>query len=393
MRLPVYPGRGGRGHPTLPTPKYLIEHKALCNLRVEKLKTNRFSLLDQTDDDFEHFNNPVEVSNKKENKGKTIGKISGNKKNSMEIPNSITQDHETRTAPDIEIQNNDDTGDFTKVTHMKKKKKKYHTRSPKDFYEQKRIILLEESKNRKIRRNVENMMISQKMRPLSQMVDTMDMDMEEPEDDNKMQEEFIEENNPYETVENGNVKEEMWMKINSLCKEMELTINIEKDDSLEMLREAVHKLESRKKMKEVSKRSGLSTSQEHKSVRKVVSPDGKLHMKKQKCEEKRNCEDEKMQSGDIVNVDDSDIEKCRNLLHILKEVAQTINYEISEKEEEAMKTWDLQELRGKLGSINILKKAYAEKNRLWAPLQFTVILSIRQKIKIYTKNRSKLYPS
>jgi len=80
MRLPVYPGRGGRGHPTLPTPKYLIEHKALCNLRVEKLKTNQFSLLDQTDDDFEHFTNSVEVSNNKENQGKTIGKINEKKK-------------------------------------------------------------------------------------------------------------------------------------------------------------------------------------------------------------------------------------------------------------------------------------------------------------------------
>ena len=65
-----------------------------------------------------------------------------------------------------------------------------------------------------------------------------------------------------------------------------------------------------------------------------------------------------------MNVDDSDIEKCRNLLHIIKEVAQTINYEISEKEEVAMQKWELRELRRKLGSINILKKAYAEKNNI-----------------------------
>ena len=53
MRLPVYPGRGGRGHPTLPTPKYLIEHKAIYTSRMEMLKKNRFSLLDQPDECFE----------------------------------------------------------------------------------------------------------------------------------------------------------------------------------------------------------------------------------------------------------------------------------------------------------------------------------------------------
>jgi len=353
MRLPVYPGRGGRGHPTLPTPKYLIEHKALCLQRAEKLKQNRFSLLDQTNDDFEHFNNPVEVSIKEENQCQKIGKNIGYKKKGIEIPNSIIQDNEPRTAPDIEIQKNEDTGEFTTVTHMRKKKKKYNTRSPKDFYEKQHTNLLEESNNRKFQKNVEDMMISQKMRPLSQKEDLIDIEMEEPEEEDKMQKERVEEDE---------VREKMWTQITNLCKDMELTTNIEKDDTIEMLQVAVTKLKSRRNRPQISESNGLEPLQEHKSVRKVVSPDGKQQLKKQKCEEEKNCEDEQMQSEEIIDV--SNIEKCRNLLHIIKEVALTINYKISEKEEAAMKKWELQELRKKLGSINILKKAYAEKNTI-----------------------------
>jgi len=54
MRLLVYLGRGGRGHPTLPKPKYLIGNdKRIYDLKVEKLKNNQFSVLDQPDVQFE----------------------------------------------------------------------------------------------------------------------------------------------------------------------------------------------------------------------------------------------------------------------------------------------------------------------------------------------------
>ena len=351
MRLPVYPGRGGRGHPTLPTPKYLIEHKAIYTSRMEMLKKNRFSLLDQPDECFEITEKNIENTNVGRAFAMNINNDLGNKKN--EIPDSLQEINGSDNAPGKRLNENEDTEPFTTVLRTRKKKKKYLTRSPKDFYEKRHKTSLEESDKRKFQKKVGNMTFSQNMKPLSQIEEEHDVEMEETDTTHKRRKDYDEENN--DVMGDEVEKKKIWDQILVLCEDMDVRVNIEKDDDIEMLKETVHTLKTKQSHDKVTE----SAKKSNKTI--IVSPDGKSNNKKQRCEDK-DCQDEEMQHVEIETTRDQG--KCDKLLKIIKEVAKTINFEFADEEEEEMQLWDLQQLRKKLGEVNIMKKTYAKRNNI-----------------------------
>ena len=354
MRLPVYPGRGGRGHPTLPTPKYLLEHKAIYATRMEMLKKNRFSLLDQTEDCFDNDSKHIELTCENEGREHDLNKNNDKRNMKKEIPDSLQELQKHCNAPGNRFDEIEDIENFTTVLRTKRKKKKYLTRSPKDFYDRKHKTSLEESNKQKFHGKEGNMTFSQNVRPLSQ-IDESDMNMEEPSTMNKRHKDYDKEVNVNDVMGDTDDKKKLWEQILYLCEEMDVRVNIEKDDDIEMLKEAVHSLKTKQSRGDAIETTRMTS----KTI--IVSPDGKCNNKKQRREEE-NYQDEEMQNVEIELNEDRD--KCIKLLNIIKEVAKTIHIEFATKEEEEMKLWDIHKLRKKLGEVNVMKKEYAEKNNI-----------------------------
>jgi len=354
MRLPVYPGRGGRGHPTLPTPKYLIEHKAIYATRMEMLKKNRFSLLDQADDCFENDEKHIESIGEIERSGYDLNKNNGKRNKKIEIPDSFQEINEPSNAPGSGLDEIENKENFTTVLRTRKKKKKYLTRSPKDFYEKKHKTSLEESNKQKFQRKVGNMTFSQNVRPLSQLEES-DVNMEEPSSMHKRRKDYDEEVNVNDVMGDEGEKKKIWAQIIDLCEDMDVRVNIEQDDDIEMLKETINTLKTKQSRGEAF----ATTRKTSKTI--IISPDGKYNNKKQRRGDE-DYQDEDMQDVEIESNEDQ--EKCIKLLNIIKEVAKTINIEFATKEEEEMKLWDLHQLRKKLGEVNVMKKAYAKKNNI-----------------------------
>jgi len=244
---------------------------------------------------------------------------------------------------------------FTKVLRTRKKKKKYLTRSPKDFYVKNHKTSLEESDKPKFQRKVGNMTFSQNMRPLSQIVEENDVEMEETTATHKRRKDYNEEVNVTAVMGDDEEKQQLWDQILELCEDMEVRVNIEKGDNIEMLKETVQTLKAKQRNDKVTE-SERTTS---KTI--IVSPDGKFNNKKQRCEGK-DCQDEEMQQVEAKS--NREQEKCDKLVTIIKEVAKTINVKFAAIEKEEMQLWDLQRLRKKLGEVNVMKKAYAIKNNI-----------------------------
>ena len=165
-----------------------------------------------------------------------------------------------------------------------------------------------------------------------------------------------------ESIRNG-----LWNEIKKISMELDLPIPETNENSIETLEDALERLQSKKIVKfafskttknaqqfvPTSQQSDVyDTHQEHVTM---VSPDGNKKQKNNHGILVHNLEVE----NDEENEKEHE-ERRENMIQIIKEVAQSIQYTISTQEERNMKSWDMVRLRKKLGEINVCKRKHQD---------------------------------
>ena len=168
--------------------------------------------------------------------------------------------------------------------------------------------------------------------------------------------------------EDDSIRSGLWNEIIKISKELNLPVLMVKDNSIEMLENALEKLESKRVIKSAFSKtnqvdSTSATPSEYEGMRRVtwknaqmVTPDGN---KKQKNSHGLLVCD--LETDNEMNEVQREREERRvSMIQIIKEVAESIKYKITKQDEIHMQSWDMVQLRKKLGEINVCKKKSLE---------------------------------
>ena len=358
MRLHAGPGRGGRGLPWLVKPKYLLQKPLYATLQKDYVDPNNFyGVLESNEENKVNTNAKIqciegledkETCRKKQTNLYDQRKMCEKIPNSKNLPGDIT---ENRIAPEIVKK----TFEFTTVVR-KKRKKKYNIMSPAKYYKNQPIPKKLESH---IKKSVQENKCWDKMpmtpkapdeNEMMENVHTQDIDMEV-------------DNREDDSIRNG-----LWNEIKKISEELNLPMMITKENSMELLEDTLEKLKSTKviesafsKTTQVATKHAPPTDNDEtlrvtRNDAQMITPDGKKTQKNAHgilvCNlEAENERDEVEREHD---------ERKANMIQIIKEVSDSIKYNISKQEEIQMQSWDMVQLRKKLGDINVCKKKSLE---------------------------------
>ena len=329
MRMYIHPGRGGRGGLLHQTPKYL-------SLKPPKLKfTNGYN------DDNNQFNilRPQFENNKYQLSGR-VDPMTWEERNPKhakheqqpEIPNSVARRAHVDTQTDAP-ETNHKNKTYMKTIRGKHKKKKFHTRSPKNYYSQMYMPDLTESfiekSHIKVRRGKKPIESTRYLK----MHERKDVEMEDAN-----------------TIRN---MEDLRLQYTTLCKELASTPQLALTASKKELEHEIDKLLDMKDGQNAEKtgiQENCSKANTQKK-QKTVSIDAKAAFSPTFFRE----EDE---YNDVSVITPEKIVKGSNKTFIdkIKEVALSANLHIPNEEYARMVHWNKEDLRKKLGTINVMKK-------------------------------------
>jgi len=260
MRLHAGPGRGGRGLPWLSKPKYLLQkHCQMTSVCGGKTKGNFYDVIR----DMAGMNEQANAKNQSK-------LLHEQRKQILKIPNSKRIGLDQRKigiVPNIE----NTAVKFTTFVRQKRKKI-YNALSPAQYYQ-----------NRPNANKLEsNTMESPKKSNYWMNMETPYEDREVISDTMNMQEIEMEE----ATIKDENIHQTLWKMIQQISEDIDLPIDEKREDPIEVLEEALKRLEEKKALKyHVSK--GRQNDQERASKMShggapIVNPEAKRVRTKQK---------------------------------------------------------------------------------------------------------------
>jgi len=240
MRLHAGPGRGGRGLPWLVKPKYLLQKPLYTTLQKDCVDPNNFygvlETIEENQDDIKANNRGVEGSEDEKPCKQKQKNLYDQRKMCAKIPSSknltvgIT---ENRIAPDIVKK----TFDFTTVVR-KKRKKKYNMISPAKYYK-------DQPPPHKLESHIK------KGAQENKGWNKMSMQPKAPVEDDIMENMNTQQDIDMDVVssEEDSIRNSLWKEIKKISEELNLPMLMTKENSIEMLEDALEKLEGTKTIK------------------------------------------------------------------------------------------------------------------------------------------------
>ena len=330
MRMYTHPGRGGREALLYRRPKYLNQKPPILKFgnRYNPEK-NRYGILD---DQFNLANlfsirdEPETLPEEEENSNRTIP--------NADIPNSfnaLENEVAWKGAPQMNKTLEKNTNEHTKVTRRKTKKSKYNTKSPKNYYAQFEKSHLMESTEQKFHKNVDKMeVLTEKDLPKHS---------KEPKD-----------------VEMTNVEENLTIQAlkrqyDQLCVEMKSAKNLDGSATEDDYEEAIQEL------LELKEAQMMDATNIHQEASKSSTKKQKTSLINASFSPSFIREEEAESETNLITPEKNRLEANNsNLIDIIKKVANSTNFNIPASDYEEMKKWSQEDLRKKIGELNIYKR-------------------------------------
>jgi len=328
MRLLTCPGRGGRGHPSLPPPKYMLRTKLKKEEETKHETQNRFSALDSMYEENEAMDN---AGNYEETEEKNKQKCSINL--SYRIPNSQTKglQLEKSGAPKTETKINLSKEELRAL----RRKKNIQGVSTNRYY--KIHSSRKEKESRKISQVVNTPKCWKEMTtPQAQDVDMEDANAHEEKDD----------------VRNA----DLWNAIVTLSDELQVYVeNTNRHSTREHLLEALEKLRKKKELDQsFSATTGNSPSETPTKRKKTAAYDKDFFPPEDANEAQTVTPTKSVLNCDQDQANDED-RRCNKLREVIKTIVQLLQEPFSVLYEDSLRNMNIIQLRSELGKWNVIK--------------------------------------